>query len=127
MPKRLKRQRTESPAAPPAHVDGVYVKQFLRHAQEMENQSDLPGFMESIAEHLLENVAGQHTTVRGMAQLVHTLFEIAAAVTVNLPEGASEEEIVKLDLLHEHAKSGMALIGAEEEEEEAVDADEEKN
>ena len=97
----------------PAHVDGVYMQGFLAHAQEMENASDIHSLTESWAEHLMENVAGQHTTVRGMVQLVHTLFEIAAAVTVNLPDAASEDEISKLDLLHQHAKSGMELIGSE--------------
>jgi hypothetical protein len=62
----------------------------------------------------MENVAGQYTSVRGLVQLVHTLFEIAAAVTHILPEDASREEMVKLDLLHEHARGGMRLIGAEE-------------
>ena len=78
--------------------------------------------LESAAQHLSENTVGAHTgEFDVVVQLVSTLFELAAAVT-NIAAAGDDDEAIDLDRLHEHAMTGLKMIGAAEVDYDEVDA-----
>ncbi len=52
--------------------------------------------------------------MKGVVQLVHTLFEVAAAVTNLMPAARNEEDEAKIKQLNDHAMEGLKMIGAED-------------
>lgn len=87
------------------------LKKFSDNAKKRNAHMDM--MCENAGEHLLENSDGiAKQGFKGVVQFVHTLFEIAAAVT-NAADGEGQDG-EKLEELHEHAMQGLAMIGGEE-------------
>ena len=72
--------------------------------------------LENIAEHFMENTCEAETDMKGLVQLVHTLFEVAAVVTSVVPVARNEEDEAKLKQLNDYAMEGLKMIGAEDKE-----------
>jgi hypothetical protein len=91
----------------------VMRNQIIMKAALAEDKTNY--MLESAAEHLGENIVGaQELGLKGIAQLVSTLFEVAVAVTSLAPVMEDESENAKIRLLHKHAMEGLEMIGGEE-------------
>ncbi len=88
------------------------LREYASNRKKRDTHMDM--MLENAGEHVLENSGGiPEQGLKGVVQFVHTLFEIAAAVT-RVASADGEEEQAKLDRLHEHATQGLEMIGGEE-------------
>ena len=121
-----KRERSPSPVLDPKRsvVMGVKHQGFLLESKRILKKfkdddkklnTETSYMLELAAEHLGENTADAHELGhRGIAQLVSTLFEVAAAVTSLAPKTDNGTGNAKMRLLHKHAMEGLEMIGGEE-------------
>lgn len=115
-----KRKRSPSPEKKPI-APGVEYKGFLLQSDRIlrkfkdnkEKRLEETNFMlESAGEHILENSGGiQDNPFNWTVQFVHTLLEVAAAVTS--AAAFDGEEAKKIAILNKHAMEGLDLIGGE--------------
>lgn len=115
-----KRKRSPSPEKKPI-APGVEYKGFLlqsdcilrKFKDNKEKRLEETNFMlESAGEHILENSGGiQDNPFHWTVQFVHTLLEVAAAVTSAAAFDGEEAE--KIAILNKHAMEGLDLIGGQ--------------
>lgn len=87
------------------------IKKYANNTEQRNLATN--GMAENAGEYILEHSSGiSETGLSGVVQFVHTLFEVAAAVTGSVTLG--EEDNAKLKRLHDHAMQGLAMIGGEE-------------
>ncbi len=119
-----KRARSSSPERKEEGpmVEGVEYKGFLSQSRyilkkykgdkKLKEQAEF--MLESVGEHFLENSVGAADGMGGVVQLVHTLLEVAAAVTSLVPAAKTEEDEAKIKQLNDYAMEGLKMIGAED-------------
>ena len=129
-----KRKRSPSPEKKPM-APGVEYKGFLLQSDRIlrkfkdnkEKRLQETNYMlESAGEHVLENSGGiQHDPFNWTVQFVHTLLEVAAAVTSAVTfEG---EEAEKIATLNKHAMDGLDLIGGKGIEDDCTSSEDESH
>lgn len=110
-----KGKRSAEPKGP--MVNGVQMQGFLDEAEDLlqgeteDIKHRAESLMEMVIQHISENVGSAHESVESTAQLVNTLFEVAAAVT-KLVEPTNAEEKANINKLHKHAIKGLEMINA---------------
>jgi hypothetical protein len=106
-------------------VEGVKYQGFLSQTRwalkkYKDDKKELKGealsILSNVGEHFIENSMEAGDGVKGLVQLVHTLFEVAAAVTNLMPAAINEEDEAKIKQLNDHAMKGLEMIGAEDKE-----------
>jgi hypothetical protein len=114
-----RKRRSESPDDAPMAPDiksigflAESARLLIQHKNDSKKLSSESAYLleqvvEYFAEHTVDAHTGDYATV---VQLVNTLFEVAAAVT-NLARACDDDEADALDALHNHALSGLRLIG----------------
>ena len=89
-----------------------YILKKYKGDKNLKDQAE--SMLESVGEHFLENSVGAARGMRGVVQLVHTLLEVAAAVTSVVPAAKTEEDKAKIKQLNDYAMEGLKMIGAED-------------
>jgi hypothetical protein len=122
-----KRGRSPSPSAADEPkkpmVRGVHHQGFLLESERIlkkwknnskEQNEETNIMLESACEVLGESLVGaQESGLKGIAQAVSNLLEVAVALTSLAPKLKNEGEDEKIRLLHKHVLEGLDMIGGE--------------
>ena len=88
------------------------LKKWKNNSKEQNEETNI--MLESACEVLGESLVGaQESGLKGIAQAVSNLLEVAVALTSLAPKLKNEGEDEKIRLLHKHVLEGLDMIGGE--------------